>query len=71
MYAIKTVRQVYNKFIILQASFFREKVRFLQKSTADLYIKQYKRHNYPMKTDVTNVHYYNMHTYLPLSVSEN
>jgi hypothetical protein len=36
-----------------------KKVRFLHESTAAVYIKLYKRNNYPMKNDVTNVQYYN------------
>jgi hypothetical protein len=35
-------------------------VRFLRKLTAAVYIKLYKRHDYPMKSGVTNVQYYNI-----------
>jgi hypothetical protein len=31
---------------------------FLNKLTAAVYIKLYKRHDYPMKNDVTNMQYY-------------
>jgi hypothetical protein len=50
--AILPVNNLYNEFIIQQALFFREK------RTAAMYIKLYKRHDYPMKSDVTNVQYY-------------
>jgi hypothetical protein len=37
--------------------FVEKKVRLLHKLTAAMYIKPYKRHSYPMKIDVTNIHY--------------
>jgi hypothetical protein len=33
-------------------------MRFLHKLTAAVYIKLYNRHNYPIKSDVTNVQFY-------------
>jgi hypothetical protein len=45
------------------ASFFREKVRFLHESTVAVYIKLYKRQDYPMKGDVTNVQFYKVFYY--------
>jgi hypothetical protein len=54
----RAARNLYNEFIIQQASFCLEKVRYLQKSTAAVYINQYTSHDYPMKSDVPNVQYY-------------
>jgi hypothetical protein len=52
----QSILRIYNTASII----FRGKVRFLYESTTAVYTKLYKRHDYPTKSDVTNVQYYNI-----------
>jgi hypothetical protein len=50
----QSLLRIYNTASII----LEKKVSFIHGSIAAVYIKLYKRHDFPMKNDVTNVQYY-------------